>query len=131
MTFDFDSFNTKDASEQGAEVEIIHPETGPTGLFIRVKGPHSSEVRAQLGRIRLRAQAASKGTFRKDDEQEGPEFLATITIGWRTADGSPVKLLGEDLPFSKDNAIKVYTNYSLIADQVAAFVFQPTNFLKG
>lgn len=130
-SFDFDAFNTTDASEQGAEFEVQHPVNGPTGLFIRMCGTHSERVRTELKRINNRAKAARNGTLRRDDDLEGARFLAEITLGWRTADGSPVTLLGEELPFSKENAFKVFSKYQLIAEQASAFVFRPENFLKG
>jgi hypothetical protein len=129
--FDFDAFNTTDASEQGAEFEVQHPVNGPTGLFISMNGTHSDRVKAELKRIGNRAKAARNGTVRKDDDDEGAKFLASVTLGWRTKDGSPVTLLGEELPFSKENAFRVYKQYPLLAEQATAFVFQPANFLKG
>lgn len=129
--FDFDSFDTATASEQGAELEVQHPVNGPTGLFIRVQGTNSERVKAELKRISNRAKASRNGTVRKDDEDEGPRFLAAITLGWRTQDGSPVKLLGEELPFTPENAFRVYKGYPVIAAQVQAFVFDEANFIKG
>src|SRR5690554_4483284 len=98
--FDFDSFDTATASEAGAEFEVIHPITGPTGLFIRMKGTHSDQVKTELKRIANRAKAARAGTVRKDEEDEGPRFLASITVGWRSEDDKgvdqPVTLGGEE-----------------------------------
>lgn len=134
-SFDFDSFNTATASEQGQEFEVIHPINGPSGLFVRVKGTHSEQVKAELKRIANRAKAARAGTVRKDDDDEGARFLASITVGWRSQDAEgnaePVKLLGEDLPFSTENAFQVYKKYPLVAEQVSSFVFNAANFLKG
>lgn len=132
--FDFDSFDTATASEQGQELEIIHPNLGPTGLFIRMKGTHSEQVKAELKRIANRAKAARAGTVRKDDDDEGARFLANITLGWRSqntnGEPTPVELLGKELPFSIENAFQVYKKYPLVSDQVTKFVFNAANFLK-
>lgn len=133
--FDFAIFDTATASEQGQEFEVMHPLNGPTGLFIRMKGTHSEQVKTELKRIANRAKAARAGTVRKDDEDEGARFLASITLGWRSEDengeAEPTELLGEALPFSTDNAFQVYKTYPLIAEQASRFVFDAANFLKG
>lgn len=133
--FDFDCFDTSTASEHGQEFEVMHPINGPTGLFIRMKGTHSEQVKTELKRIANRAKAARAGTVRKDDEDEGARFLASITLGWRSVDKDgnqrPVTLGGEELPFTTENAFKVYKAYPLVAEQASAFVFNAANFLKG
>lgn len=133
--FDFDSFDTTTASEQGQEFEVQHPLTGPTGLFIRMKGTHSEQVKTELKRIANRAKAARAGTVRKDDEDEGARFLASITLSWRSQDANgnprPVTLGGEELPFNTENAFQVYKKYPLVAEQASTFVFNAANFLKG
>lgn len=133
--FDFDSFDTATASEAGAEFEVIHPLNGPTGLFIRMKGTHSEQVKAELKRIANRAKAARAGTVRKDEEDEGPRFLASITVGWRSQDEKgeprPVTLGGQEYPFNAENAFQVYKKYPLVAEQASRFVFDAANFLKG
>lgn len=133
--FDFDSFNTTTASEQGQEFEVQHPFNGPTGLFIRMKGTHSEQVKTELKRIANRAKAARAGTVRKDDEDEGARFLASITLGWRSQDAKgdprPVTLGGQEYPFNGENAFQVYKKYPLVADQASRFVFDAANFLKG
>lgn len=126
--FDFDLMNSTSASEQGAEFEVQHPVNGPTGLFIRMNGAHSERVKAELRRISTRAKAARSA---RNDEDEGARFLASVTIGWRSADGSPVTLLGEELPFSIENAIRVYKEYPVIAEQASRFVFDVANFMKS
>ena len=133
--FDFDAFDTATASEQGQEFEVMHPLNGPTGLFLRMKGTHSEQVKTELKRIGNRAKAARAGTVRKDDEDEGARFLAQITLGWRSQDSNgqprPVTLGGEELPFSTENAFQVYKKYPLVAEQARDFVFNAANFLKN
>lgn len=133
--FDFDAFDTSTASEQGQEFEVMHPLNGPTGMFLRLKGTHSEQTKTELKRIANRAKAARAGTVRKDDEDEGARFLASITLGWRSEDKEgkprPVTLEGQELPFSTENAFKVYKKYPLVAEQVSNFVFNAANFLKG
>lgn len=133
--FDFDAFDTATNSEQGAEFEVMHPVTGPTGLFIRMKGTHSEQVKTELKRIANRAKAARAGTVRKDDEHEGARFLASITLGWRSVDREgnprPVTLGGQEYPFNTENAFQAYKNYPLIAEQASTFVFNAANFLKS
>ena len=133
--FDFDAFDTATASEQGAEFEVLHPIKGPTGLFIRMKGTHSEQVKTELKRIANRAKAARAGTVRKDDEDEGARFLSQITLGWRSQDSQgnprPVTLAGEELPFSTENAFQVYKKYPIVAEQASMFVFDSANFLKN
>ncbi len=122
--FDLGLFDTKAKAEQGVELEIQHPKQGPTGIFIQVMGRDSEKVKAHIKRMNLRRNAGR--TVNNNEEREGAEFLASITLGWRgiTKDGAPYE-------FNYDNAVDLYMNYDLVSTQVAAFVFDQVNFLKG
>lgn len=122
--FDLSRFDTKARSEQGEEIQIIHPTDGATDIYIRVLGRDSEKVKAHIKRMNLRRNAGR--TVNKNEEREGAEFLASITLGWRgiMKDGAPYE-------FNYDNAVEMYMNYDLVSTQVAAFVFDQVNFLKG
>lgn len=118
---DLDLFDTRTRSEQGEEVQIQHPVHGPTDIFISVLGRDSEKVRAHLKRMQAR-----KRTTGKSEEKEGAEFLASITLGWRG-----ISKEGKSYEFSFQNAVDLYMSYELVSGQVAAFVFDQTNFLKS
>lgn len=133
--FDLGAFDTKTVSEKGQEFEVQHPINGPTGFYIRMKGTHSDAVKTELKRIANRSKAARAGTVRKDEEEEGAKFLASITLGWRSEDkdgnARPVVLSGVEYPFNTENAKQLYLTFPLIAEQASRFVFDSANFLKG
>lgn len=59
-------------------------------------------------------------------EAENIELLVLCTKGWRG-----IKLDGEELPFTVQNAIKVYKTYSWIYDAVNEGIGSLDNFLKN
>lgn len=122
--FDLSLFDTKIKSEQGEEVQIVHPTHGATDIRIRVLGRDSEKVKAHIKRMNLRRNAGR--TVNKNEEREGAEFLASITLGW-----SGITRNGEPYEHTHDNAVDLYMNYDLVSTQVAAFVFDQTNFLQG
>lgn len=133
--FDIGTFDTKTAAEAGQEFEVMHPHTGGTGFFIRMRGTHSEKAKTELRRIMNRSKAARGGAARNDDEEEGARFLASLTVSWRSEDKKgkprPVTIGGKELPFSQENALKVYLDYPLIAEQAQEFALAPENFIRG
>lgn len=100
---------------------------------IKVAGPsHPATFRAQdMVGITVKRIAGEKD--RKDDEGETDEdvrlrMLAPLierTLGW-----SPTTFQGSPFPFSRDNAIAIYTTAALIRSQVEQALYTEGNFRK-
>lgn len=109
MSFKISSI--KDA--QSAAIEIKDPETGaPLGAFVTLAGPeHPKRKALEFARQRkMRASLQKTGKVQlgdpSDDEQDGIDELAEITLGWDGFVGD------DDLPiaFSKEAAQKLYAD---------------------
>lgn len=105
--------------EEGLEVEILGMDRKTkTGLVIRVAGPDSE--RAQRAREALHKELVEAQRLTPLTPAEisarGARFLAKLTIGW-----SPnVKVDGEELAASEENAVRVFERYRFIREQVDA-----------
>ena len=111
----FDELLTQDAHEEGAEVQIVNPNTGQkTDVFIKVLGPDSRAFRvAMKSAIRKLISKSSD----EDEVQNEIEQIASVTIGWRgiTKDG-------KELEFTKKACKQLYAKSPRVLDQVNRFI---------
>lgn len=117
------------------ELELRHPGTGlplendeGEAMTITLVGIDSSEWRqAQRKLTNRRLSLARKGQQSALDadalEEEGIDTLVACTKGW-----AGIQLDGEPLPFSAENARKLYTRFVWIREQVDRFVGNRANF---
>jgi len=134
-------FDTVSASNNGAKLQLKHPKTGALvfadaentkPIVIRLKGQDSDDYQRASRKklIEMRANkedstVINEATFDKTDT-ENINLFASLTIGWEN-----IVHDGQELPFSKANATLVYTKYLEIKNQVAEFVAEKANFIKG
>lgn len=127
---EFNDLLTQEAHEEGAEVEIINPETGEqTGFFITVMGADSLEFQKAQKKLRnqaIRAYADKKEIDEADEIKAEIEHLANITMDWRG-----IETNGEPKPFTKEGCIELYTKSPGVRNQVDRFVSDRANFTKG
>ena len=137
MSYDLSTLDTTSACDKGAEIELHHPVSNvPLGMFITLIGKDSKEFRdftrdKTNTRLRKDAMAQKRG---KDPEirtveaieAENIELLVLCTKGWRG-----IKLDGEELPFTVQNAIKVYKTYPFIYEAVNSAIGDLDNFMKA
>lgn len=151
---DIADLDTATASDEGAEIELLHPITQkPLGLFVTVMGKHSQVFRDHVrervnSRIRQEAQAERRNKkipppTAEDAEKDAVELLTLCTKGWRSQDrnakgelieGSekPTWLMkGEELAFTVPNAIRVYTESLWIREQVDSAIGDLENFITA
>jgi hypothetical protein len=131
--FDLASIDTIAACNKPAEVEIRHPVTDdPTGVFISILGKDSDSVRK---RVRAFAdeemQSEAMGRDVDTGERRIISTMIAATTGWRTGDQPHVTLNGEALPFTPENAEKVYSGILPVRDQVYMALFNLSLFMKG
>lgn len=129
--FDFASRDVAAKAEQGAELEVLDPVTGEAvGVYITLAGADSAVHRKALtaaSKRRLNGQKGfrNKGWDPEKMQEESIEILATCTLSWKgvLVDGAP-------LPCSRDNAIKMYTRFPWLREQVEAFISDRSEYLQ-
>ena len=124
---EFNSLLTQEAHEEGAEVQIVNPNTGEkTDVFIKVLGPDSKEFRTAVKVAMRKAIANSAKDDPEDDTETDIEQIAAATIGWRG-----IMSEGKELPFTKKQCKDLYRKAPSILDQVNRFIGNYRNFTKG
>lgn len=135
--FDICDLDSSDTAEM-----TVHSDGRPTSWVWTFAGPGHPQAIAlsnRLSKARLRResdQEAARVNGRKwQPEQEDPEtvakrnaeYVADRLIGW-----SPVKLGGEDYPFSRDNAVKLLMDpkKGALALQALEFLSEQRSFLQ-
>ena len=128
MTFDLATLDTAKVAEEGAELRVAHPTTGEDlGITITLIGTDSKTFRDIS---KSRATASLKKKSREIDldqnEQDSIELLARCTKGW-----SGITENGKDIPFTHENAVKLYTKYLWLREQIDRFMADRSNFLPS
>ena len=129
--FDFASRDVAAKAEEGAELEVLDPVTGEAvGAYITLAGADSVVHRQAVANISKRRFNNQKGFRNKgfDPERmeaESIEILAACTLSWKG-----VTLEGAALPCSRDNAIKMYTRFPWLREQVEAFISDRSEYLQ-
>lgn len=131
VPFDFASRDVAAKAEEGAELEVLDPVTGESvGVFITLAGADSSVHRKTMAMIAKRRINGAKGFRNKgyDPEKfeaESIEVLAACTLAWKG-----VVVDGSSLPCSRDNAVRLYTRFPWLREQVEQFVSDRTEYLQ-
>lgn len=131
MSGDFDLGTFKQSQLDTAEINIAHPLTGEeTGMKIRVVSLdsdkyHQISMKLQNENIKYARKNRGKTTAEKLSS-DAIELLANVTVGWDN-----IKINGKDLPFSLENARKLYEDYAFIKEQVDEFIGDRRNFIKA
>jgi hypothetical protein len=144
MSFDLSELDTRKACDQGAVLDLRHPETGkPLDIKITLAGVDSKLYTQAANRIAAeRANASMTPAKMKLARQGRPvlvteadmqmqqedaiKLLAAATLSWEG-----VLVAGKEIPCSYEEAISLYTNFPWIMAQVDAFVADRSNFLSG
>lgn len=130
---DLATLDTVAGANKGFDVKIYHPGTlADLGITITVLGKDSDEFQKISRRQqKKRLDRISKGGFRgatslssEETEKDGIELLAACTTGW-----TGVVIKGEDVPFSIDNAVDLYSKFPWIKEQVDTAIGDRANFL--
>lgn len=132
MTFLPDCMNTTEKSEAGVTFPVLRLDTGQplmngaTPVTITVKGPDSVQYRTASRDVLTRRTKtlAAGGEF--DDDRAEVELLAAVTIAWTGMhDGK------NEAPCTFENAVKLYTEFPVVKDQINGRVNSRRYFTKG
>jgi len=132
--FDISSLDVVKAANDGANVELVHPVSGEgLGIRVRVIGKDSDEFRrliaAQSRRRVQRMAKQGRGVKAPDQEEiehENVDLLAASTLGW---EGMVYE--GKELPFTRENAVMVYSKYPWVREQVDVAIGDRSLFIKA
>lgn len=134
MTFDLAKHNYTEIAEAGYEFELKLPGTGEgTGVFITVRGDQSKTVKAfgrkKYSEFKLREQQAKRRGKEADDmtleeaEELSIESAIVRVIGWKNITEN-----GKEVTCTKENAERIFKEYSWIKYQVMEEAGQLLNF---
>lgn len=131
MKFDLDNFDSRKRADEGFELQLIDPTTSQPGQeFITVLGrdsqvwqDESDDFQRGVGKAMAKS---GKITPLSPEERRAAtlSILAACTVKWRG------EKLGK-IPFSKEAARALYTQYPAIYEQVDAAIADRANFLQG
>lgn len=134
-SFDLSKLSSAESAEQGAVMEVRHPETGEplmaedgSPVTITLAGEDSSAYRRALHASQNRR--FQRGNLAKIKAEElhndNLEILAACTLAW-----SNLAYAGEELPCTKHNALRLYRDegFRWLVEQVDAFVKDRSHFL--
>ena len=129
--FDFSSRDVAAKAEEGAELEVLDPVTSEAvGVYITLAGADSSvhrkaSVNISKRRLNGRKGFRNRGFDPEKMEAENIEVLAACTLSWKgvIVDGAP-------LPCSRDNAIKMFTRFPWLREQVEQFIGDRSEYLQ-
>jgi hypothetical protein len=128
VKIDLRDFDVASASEAGSQLTVQHPTKNTlTDIKIHLAGPDSKRMRDADRDItdQITKDAAEK-KLTSDDSMF--ERLAATRAAGITLDWEGVEWDGVAFPFSRENAIKLYTEHRWIRTQVENFVGRRDNF---
>jgi hypothetical protein len=134
MIFDLAKHNYTEIAEVGYKFELKLPGTGEgTGVFITVRGDQSKTVKAfarkKYSEFKLREQQAKRrGKDVEDMTLEEAEELGIESAVIRVISWENITEDGKEVPFTKENAERIFKEYSWIKDAVMEEAAQLLNF---
>lgn len=114
---DINDLDTKTAHDAGCEMRVVGPNGLDTDVYITLVGVDSAKWKG----IRLDIE---RDSLKGNEAKEAADFIADATIGWRG-----IVRDGEDIPFSRDEALKLYILAPYICTQADKFIARRLNFL--
>jgi hypothetical protein len=134
MSFDLSKNNFAESAEAGFEFELKLPGTGEgTGAFITIRGDQSKTVKAyarkKYAEFKLKEQQAKRRGKEADDMTlDEAEELAIESAVVRVIDWKGIAENGKDIPFSKENAERIFKEHPWIREAVTEESAQLLNF---
>jgi len=134
MSFDLSKNNFAESAEAGYEFELKLPGTGEgTGAFITIRGDQSKTVKAyarkKYAEFKLKEQQAKRrGKEAEDMTLDEAEELAIESAIVRVIDWKGIAENGKDVPFSKENAERIFKEHPWIREAVTEESGQLLNF---
>ena len=136
-TKSLDDYDLGTKSNEGVEIELLHPTTGEgLGMFIKIVGRYSEKYQAAVRKVAndsiKKAAKGAKSDPVDDNAARGIALLAACTVGWRTDSVNTLSFHGKDNVFSEDAAVELYGSKSLpwVQGQIDKAMHTDANFMK-
>lgn len=136
VMLDLSTLDTAKCADEGADLELRHPSTRATfcndagdPITIRLVGVDSAIYRKAQAALTNRKLVQNKRGVKitaEELEADALEMAAKCTVSW----SSDLALDGAPIPFSKQNAAKLYQRFPWIKEQVEEFINDRANFLQ-
>lgn len=129
-TFDLASLDAAiKKQDEGLDIDIKGLDgKSPLGFSIKVAGPDSE--RAAKAHDEIQQELVEREDLSElsleDRRANGLRYLAKLVISW-----TPFILEGMELPCTEENAVKLFTRFKFIREQVDAKAGRRAAFLKG
>ncbi len=125
--------NVAEQSESGYEFELIYPTTQEkTGAFVKVRGSQSTKAKAHARKkyteYRLREQMAKRKGKEEELTLDEAEEMAIETAIVRVIAWRGITEDGKEVPFTKENAERIFLEHSWIREQISEAADQLLNF---
>jgi hypothetical protein len=126
---DFATLDIAARADEGSELLVRHPVTDEElGFSLLLAGRDSAAFRRGLEAVTKKYQGKRSNKLSQTDMQERrAELLARVTLGFPK--GNPV-LDGQELPFSRENAEKLYKRFPWLAEQADEHQSDRANYLQ-
>lgn len=124
---DISTLSTSALSNDGAELEIRHPQTGQsTGIVIVLRGRDSKVYRKLTNEFRAKAMREKINDPVEAAETKAIDSRVACTVTWRGMEKD-----GKEWEFSAERARELYTDegYAWLVDQIDTFIQDRANFL--
>ena len=141
VSLDLFDFSTRERASVGVDFAIPDPRTGiPSATVFTLLGLDSDEYLAfkeaedkEAAELAFNAAATVQRGEKfvmpantKSDTDKIIERLVALTKGWKN-----VRWNGEDLPFTRENARKVYSENAIVRSAVRRFIEDRTHFFQN
>jgi len=126
---DFKNFDTISAAEKGFTYAFLDWDGNETDVTIDVIGVGSRVFNQAKARIdAAETKAKSRGKPMDDDTSNAlwVDLLAKCTKGWKNVEED-----GKEVPFNYDNAVRMYTAYPPLRNQVLAAIYDIRSMVEG
>ena len=124
---DISKFNTVDTCENGEWVDLRSPDGEKLDIRIKVVGVDSKKYKNESQKMMkyLERIKDSKNTDFDEIEAKTIAMAVSITVDWENMEEGKDKV-----PFTKENAQRIYTFAPFIPEQLIKFAKDRSNFLS-
>lgn len=105
---------------------VTDPFGEPTDIRIRLAGRDSESFKKASRKIAEAKRKRQKGLKPIEEERMWLETFAKCTVEWENLEDN-----GKKLDCNFENAMKVYSNYEFVLEQVIIFIQERENFLEN
>lgn len=135
MTFDIAKQNPAKLAEVGHEFEVTTSYGDKTGILITVRGDQSPIVknhgRKVFQEMKMKEQQAKRRGKEYELDLDDADLMSAEAAAVRIISWKGLLEDGKEVKFSKDEAVRICTEYSFVKEQVLEQSSNPYSFSKS